>query len=191
MIGYERKRVESIAVNGTSPIVVNFELAEEAIRLNEVIVTPGHFSMMAKQRSDDFVHAVMADGPSAHNVVFTCFLGLLAGGGCGHFRHSRSWRFSVWMKIYSWKLCVPLYLWRRGCQSRDRAAGEPTVTRFYPRTLGSTSFPHSSNWPDWSEPPIRITMVWTPRTALKSPSIYGEPGTRSGSSLFAKFFKFV
>jgi len=49
MIGYERKRVEVIVVKGTSSIEVNFELAEEAVPLNEIIVTPGHFSMMAKQ----------------------------------------------------------------------------------------------------------------------------------------------
>jgi len=49
MIGYERKRVEGIVVQGTSSIEVNFELAEEAVPLNEVIVTPGHFSMMAEQ----------------------------------------------------------------------------------------------------------------------------------------------
>ncbi len=43
MIGYERKRVEGIVVKDTSSIEVNFELAEKAIPLNEVIVTPGHF----------------------------------------------------------------------------------------------------------------------------------------------------
>ena len=35
--------------------------------------------------------------------------------------------------------------------------------------------------------PNRLPPI-PPRTAFKSPSIYGEPGTRSGISLFAKIF---
>ena len=48
ILGYERKRIEGVAVNGDAGVEVNFELAIEAIPLSEVIVTPGHFSMMQK-----------------------------------------------------------------------------------------------------------------------------------------------
>ncbi|NIR48113.1 TonB-dependent receptor [candidate division KSB1 bacterium] len=50
MIGYEKKRLENIRINqNSSTIQVNFSLREEAIALSEVIVTPGHFSMMRKE----------------------------------------------------------------------------------------------------------------------------------------------
>ncbi len=49
IIGYERKRVENVAVSDNDSTTVVFELAEEAISLKEVIVTPGHFSLMQKE----------------------------------------------------------------------------------------------------------------------------------------------
>jgi len=48
ILGYERKRIEGVAINGDTSTEINFELSIEAIPLSEVVVTPGHFSMMQK-----------------------------------------------------------------------------------------------------------------------------------------------
>ena len=49
MIGYERKSIENIVITENAAIEINFEMEEEALSLGEVIVTPGHFSLMEKE----------------------------------------------------------------------------------------------------------------------------------------------
>ena len=56
MIGYERKRIENIIITENDTVEVTIELAEEALSLGEVIVTPGHFSLMESE-------------PTSHNAL--------------------------------------------------------------------------------------------------------------------------
>lgn len=48
-IGYGKKRIENITVENGATIEVRFELEESAISLGEIIVTPGHYSLMEKE----------------------------------------------------------------------------------------------------------------------------------------------
>ena len=46
MVGYYQENRDSISVNATRPVHINFELNERIYRLKELIVTPGYFSLM-------------------------------------------------------------------------------------------------------------------------------------------------
>jgi outer membrane receptor protein involved in Fe transport len=49
MIGYATKRIDDVVITEDASVKVPFELAEAVIPLNEIIVTPGHFSLMEKE----------------------------------------------------------------------------------------------------------------------------------------------
>lgn len=46
MIGYARQLIENISARGDETVTVNIELQERSLSLGEVVVTPGHFSLM-------------------------------------------------------------------------------------------------------------------------------------------------
>jgi outer membrane cobalamin receptor len=49
LLGYEAQRIENKTVSAGAALEMNFELAEAAIPLNEIIVTPGHFTIMQNE----------------------------------------------------------------------------------------------------------------------------------------------
>ncbi len=49
MLGYGRKQISNIILTEDDSIEVRFELVETPIPLHEVIITPGHFSLMEKE----------------------------------------------------------------------------------------------------------------------------------------------
>ncbi|MFC1530526.1 TonB-dependent receptor domain-containing protein [Gemmatimonadota bacterium] len=59
MIGYERQVREGITVTADSTVHLDFSLVEQVLLLEEVIVTPGHFSLMEREpRSSSGLAAV-------------------------------------------------------------------------------------------------------------------------------------
>ena len=49
LLGYQSQRLDSKFITASTVLEVNFELAEAAIPLNEIIVTPGHFTIMQNE----------------------------------------------------------------------------------------------------------------------------------------------
>jgi len=49
ILGYQAQRLENKFISANAALEVNFELAEAAIPLNEIIVTPGHFAIMQNE----------------------------------------------------------------------------------------------------------------------------------------------
>ena len=49
LLGYQPQRLDSKFITASTVLEVNFELAEAAIPLNEIIVTPGHFTIMQNE----------------------------------------------------------------------------------------------------------------------------------------------
>lgn len=49
LLGYQSQRLDSKFITANTALEVNFELAEAAIPLNEIIVTPGHFTIMQNE----------------------------------------------------------------------------------------------------------------------------------------------
>jgi len=49
LLGYQAQRIENKFIIAGAALEVNFELTEVAIPLNEIIVTPGHFTIMQNE----------------------------------------------------------------------------------------------------------------------------------------------
>jgi len=51
LLGYQSQRLDNKLITANTVLEVNFELTEAAIPLNEIIVTPGHFTIMQNEPS--------------------------------------------------------------------------------------------------------------------------------------------
>ena len=49
MLGYEIQRIEAVTIGSSASFALRFALAEASVTLREVIVMPGHFSLMHRQ----------------------------------------------------------------------------------------------------------------------------------------------